>query len=88
MSHADLDVVFVTVDPERDGPEEVREWLAAFDRRFVGLTGDPATIAEALGSLDLPDPVVEGADPRGEGELLGHPAQVIGFDASGEARPA
>lgn len=32
MSHADLDVVFVTVDPERDGPEELREWLATFDR--------------------------------------------------------
>ncbi len=86
VSHDDLDVVFVTVDPERDGPEEIGEWLAAFDRRFTGLTGDMATIEEALGALDLPGPVVEGADPRGEGELIGHPAQVIGFDADGDAR--
>jgi protein SCO1 len=86
VSHDDLDVVFVSVDPERDGPEEVREWIAAFDRRFVGLTGEIDTIEEALHSLDLPGPVIEGADPRGEGELIGHPAQVIGFDAAGEVR--
>jgi protein SCO1 len=36
-------------------------------------------------ALDLPGPVVEGPDPRGEGDLIGHPAQVIGFDADGEA---
>jgi protein SCO1 len=86
VSHDDLDVVFVTVDPDRDGPDEIREWLATFDRRFVGLTGEAETIGAALDSLDLPGPVVEGADPRGEGELIGHPAQVIGFDARGEAR--
>ena len=37
-------------------------------------------------ALDLPGPVVEGPDPRGEGDLIGHPAQVIGFDADGNAR--
>jgi protein SCO1 len=80
-----VDVVFISVDPERDTPERIDEFLAYFDRRIVGLTGDRATIAEALAQLDLPDPVVEGADPRGGGDLIGHPAQVIGFDAQGRA---
>jgi protein SCO1 len=86
VDHDDLDVVFVTVDPDRDTPDAIDDWLANFDRRFIGLTGDIDEIQRALDALDLPGPVVEGADPRGEGELIGHPAQVIGFDADGEAR--
>jgi len=35
-----LGVFFVSVDPERDTPEHLREYLSAFDRRIVGLTGD------------------------------------------------
>ena len=86
VGHDDLDVVFVTVDPERDTPERIGEWLENFDRRFVGLTGEMDEIERALDALDLPGPVVEGVDPRGEGELIGHSAQVIGFDADGEVR--
>jgi protein SCO1/2 len=31
--------VFVTLDPERDKPEVLREYVAAFHPRFVALTG-------------------------------------------------
>ncbi len=31
--------VFISVDPERDSPEKVTQYLANFDTRFVGLTG-------------------------------------------------
>lgn len=86
VSPAQVQVVFVAVDPARDTPERIDEFLAAFDRRFVGLRGDLDAVGEALDALDLPGPVVEGADPRGEGDLIGHPAQVIGFDADGVAR--
>ena len=34
-----LQVVFVSVDPERDKPEVLREYLAKFDKSFVGITG-------------------------------------------------
>lgn len=81
----DLDVVFVSVDPQRDTPERIDEYLANFDARIVGLHEDLEVIEDALAELDLPGPVVEGADPRGEGDLIGHPAQVIGFDAEGRA---
>jgi protein SCO1/2 len=81
-----LRVVFIAVDPERDTPERIDEFLGHFDRRMLGLHGDLDTIVAALAELDLPGPVVEGPDPRGQGDLVGHPAQVIGFDASGAAR--
>lgn len=35
----DLAVVFITVDPERDEPESLQKFLAAFDPEFVGLRG-------------------------------------------------
>lgn len=52
-------VVFVGVDPERDTPEQMREWLDAFDRDFVGLTGTPEELAAAQSSAAVPAAVVD-----------------------------
>ena len=85
-SYDQVRVVFVSVDPERDSPERIDEFLSYFSARMLGLHADLDVIVDALAQLDLPGPVVEGPDPRGEGDLIGHPAQVIGFDADGRAR--
>jgi protein SCO1/2 len=37
--------IFVSIDPGRDTPQVVGEFLQSFDRRIVGLTGSPAEIA-------------------------------------------
>lgn len=39
--------VFVSVDPERDTPEVVGEYVRHFHPRMVGLTGSPEQVAEA-----------------------------------------
>ena len=36
--------LFVTVDPERDTPEKLKDYLSSFDPRVVGVTGDTAAI--------------------------------------------
>ena len=49
---AHIQLLFVTVDPERDHGPALRDFTAAFDRRLIGLTGSPeqvATAAQALG---------------------------------------
>jgi protein SCO1 len=51
-------VVFVTTDPAFDTPEVLAEYLGRFDAdlpaRFVGLTGDQATIDEAQLAAGVP----------------------------------
>lgn len=42
-----LNVVFVTVDPERDTPAVLATYLSNFDARIRGLTGTPAQVAIA-----------------------------------------
>jgi protein SCO1/2 len=37
--------LFITVDPERDTPAVLKEYLSSFDPRLTGLTGDPAALA-------------------------------------------
>ena len=36
--------IFITIDPERDTPAVMKQYMAAFGPRFVGLTSDVATI--------------------------------------------
>jgi protein SCO1/2 len=36
--------LFVTVDPERDTPDKMKDYLSSFDPRLVGATGDPAAV--------------------------------------------
>ena len=38
-------VVFITIDPERDTPAALKDYLSSFDPRMLALTGDPAEIA-------------------------------------------
>ena len=40
-----LQAYFVSVDPERDTPDILKEYLSSFDPRLRGLTGDPAAVA-------------------------------------------
>jgi protein SCO1 len=38
-------VLFITVDPERDTPAILKDYLSSFDPHLSGLTGDPAAVA-------------------------------------------
>jgi protein SCO1/2 len=42
---AEVQVVYVTVDPERDTPEQLKKYLTAFDPTFIGGTGSAQRLA-------------------------------------------
>ncbi|MBB4860686.1 protein SCO1/2 [Novosphingobium chloroacetimidivorans] len=44
---AKVQPIFITIDPERDTPQVVGQWTAAFSPRLIGLTGTPAQVAVA-----------------------------------------
>lgn len=46
-SGAVVQPLFITVDPERDTPEELADYVAAFHPRLLGLTGSAEQIAAA-----------------------------------------
>jgi protein SCO1/2 len=49
-----LPVLFVTVDPEHDTPEQLRTYLEAFDSRIIGLTGSRDQVAAVAAAFSTP----------------------------------
>ena len=47
-------LVFVTTDPARDTPVELRRWLDNFDKHFVGLTGTEAALEAVQKAAGVP----------------------------------
>lgn len=48
-----ISVLFVTIDPERDLPEHLATYMAAFDPRFQAATGTTEQIAEAARNFSV-----------------------------------
>lgn len=73
--------VFVSVDPERDTPDKLAEYLASFDPRFVGLSGNRAETDAILKAYRVYARKVDG---QGGEYTMDHTAAVYLLDA--EAR--
>ncbi|WP_395674747.1 SCO family protein [Inquilinus sp.] len=75
-----LRVLFVTVDPERDRPEMLQQYLQSFDRRITGLTGTPEEIAAVAKSYRVYWRKV----PTSDGDYtMDHSAMMYLMDADG-----
>jgi protein SCO1/2 len=75
-----LQIVFVTLDPERDTPAQLAAYLPHFDRRIVGLTGTPAevrVVADRYKAYYAKAPLKTG------GYLIDHSAGVYLLDREG-----
>jgi protein SCO1/2 len=81
---ARLQVLFVTVDPERDTPELLRDYMAAFDPRFVALRGD----AQATRATADAFKVYYKQVPTGSTYTMDHTALSYLFDPQGRFRVA
>lgn len=82
---AQIDVVFVTTDPDRDSPAEIGDFLGRFESDFVGLTGSEDALRDAQVAAGVPVAIQEPADETGD-YLVGHATQVLVFDPDGVAR--
>ena len=80
----DLQVIFVTVDPERDTPELLREYMAAFHPSFLALTGNAEQIAQTAKDFRAFYKKV----PTGSSYTMDHTALSYLFDRQGRIRVA
>lgn len=75
-----LQVLFVTVDPQRDTPEAVGKYAHAFDPDFIGLTGDPKDLSRMMAGFGVASLRV---DLPGGDYTMDHSAAVFLVDAHG-----
>jgi protein SCO1/2 len=73
-------LVFVTVDPERDTPEALTEYLSAFSDRIVGITGEPEKVHAMVRDYKVFSRKVPLADG---GYTMDHTASVLLLDGHG-----
>lgn len=77
-------VLFVTVDPERDTPDVLSKYVPAFDPRFLGLHGDAAAIQKAAKEFKIFYEKRAGKTP---GQYtVDHSGQSYVFDPQGRIR--
>ncbi|PAP97134.1 SCO family protein [Mesorhizobium wenxiniae] len=80
---AKLQPLFITVDPERDTPEVMGSFTAAFDPRIVGLTGSPqqiAAVSKAYGAYG----VARQGETGGDDYLMDHGTYIYIMNPQGQ----
>ncbi len=75
-----LSIVFVTVDPERDGPAQMANYVKLFDSPVIGLTGSAEQIAQVKKQFGI------FSEKHGDGASysVDHTATVLLFDRAGQ----
>ena len=71
--------IFVTIDPERDTPAVLAEYVPLFNAGIVGLTGTPEQIAQTSKTFPIFFERIEEADAPG-GYTMGHTSHLFLFD--------
>ena len=79
-----VQVLFVTLDPERDTPQLLARYVPAFDPSFVGLTGTPQQIEAVAREFKVFFQKVPGPTP--DSYTLDHSSGSFVFDPQGHVR--
>ena len=74
--------IFITLDPERDTPEAMANYVKSFGPNFVGLTGSPEAIAAAAKAYRVAYSKVENKESAGD-YSVDHSALVYLMDPEG-----
>ena len=75
-------VIFVSVDPERDSPERLKEYAAYFDPEFLAISGSPEQIAALAKQIGVAYRI-EPHEPGSESYGVDHSVSVMLVDPHG-----
>ena len=79
-----MQVVFVSVDPERDTTERLAQYVPYFEQSFIGVTGKQTEINRLTQQLGILHVRVESDDDQNS--LVDHSSSILLFNPSGELR--
>lgn len=79
-----VQVLYVTVDPERDSPERVQQYVSQFNPTFIGLSGSEAELAKVWNDYGVFREIADGTSAAGY--LVDHTARVTVIDQDGNLR--
>jgi len=79
-----VQVLFVTADPERDTPDILKQYVTAFDSRFLGLRGTPEQTAQAAKDFKVLIQKNAGSDPNNY--TVDHSSGTYLYDREGKLR--
>ena len=79
---AHVQVLFITLDPERDTPASLKSYVSAFDPRFIGLTGTSAQVDQVASGFNVQYARV----PVGNDYTIDHSTAIFVFDDAGHLR--
>lgn len=79
-----VQVLFITIDPERDTPELLAKYVPAFDPRFLGLVGDEEATKKVAREFKVFYQKVPGRTPGSYS--MDHTAGSYVFDTQGKVR--
>lgn len=83
----DVEVVFVTVDPERDTVEKLSEYIPAFDSSFYGVRLDEATLAVVKKAYGIyVEEVIDESETTAEAHMVDHGSYTLLIDQQGNWR--
>ncbi|WP_148254269.1 SCO family protein [Aidingimonas lacisalsi] len=80
----EVNVLFISVDPERDTPRQLRSYTDGFGPQFIGLTGSQSQLSSLTKRLRATYGYGD-SDEEGNYEVS-HSMAIYGFDADGQAR--
>jgi protein SCO1/2 len=75
-----VQALFVTVDPERDTPAVLKDYLSSFDPRIIGVTGNETSVAAAERAYRV---YAKKVPTEGGGYTMDHTAIVYLMDKDG-----
>ena len=79
---ADIRFVMVSIDPERDTPERLAEFVTYFNGDFLGVTGSEQGLEQLTRPLGILYQRVE-SEPGSESYLMDHTSAIFLFDPDG-----
>ena len=80
---AQVQVIYITVDPQRDTPQRMQEYVTQFDPAFIGLSGSEETLQQVWDAFGVARKIEPAASGHSHGYDVTHSTRLYLIDKDG-----